>query len=117
MSYFAVLTQHQPEVHVTRHIFDIASEIGFNFAHIEAFDRIQIGSFEFQRYEIKKDVSALLDAILLRGRCVIGQDNDGFSVRMGSKVAKVPISIMQSAPRTRKRYRGTSDTLWTRQFE
>ena len=87
------------------------------FQHLEVLDKINLGSTEFLRFNINKDVSPLLDALLADGNSVIGPFSNGFLVRTPTKTANVPISIMQTAPRARSSYRGNKDPHWSRQFE
>lgn len=117
MGYFAVSTQSQSDRYLLKSIIEIATSVGFMFSNIEVLDKFSLGTTEFCRFNINKDVNALLDALLKSGRGVVGQDQDGFLVRMPNKTAKVPISLMQAAPRTRTRFRGNKDPYWARQFE
>jgi hypothetical protein len=117
MSYFAVGTQGQSDRYLIKDIIEVATSIGFMFSNIEVLDKFQLGVIEFCRFNINKDVSPLLDALLKGGRGVIGKHQDGFLVRMPNKTAKVPISLMQAAPRTQRMFRGNKDPYWARQFE
>jgi hypothetical protein len=117
MGYFAVSTQDQSDRYLLKNIIEIATSAGYLFSHIEVFDKFKLGVTEFCRFNINKDVEPLLDALLVSGRGVIGQHQSGFLVRMPNKTAKIPISIMQAAPRTRTIYRGNKDPYWARQFE
>jgi len=117
MSYFAVNTQNQSDRALLKDIIEVATSVGFMFSNIEIFDKFSLGTTEFCRFNINKDVTTLLDALLKSGRSVVGKDQDGFSVRMPSKTAKVPIATMQAVPRTRSLFRGNKDPYWARQFE
>jgi hypothetical protein len=117
MGYFAVGTQGQSDRYLIKDVIEVATLIDFMFSNIEVFDRFQLGIIEFCRFNINKDVSPLLDALLVSGRGVVGKHQDGFLVRMPNKTAKVPISLMQAAPRTQRMFRGNKDPYWARQFE
>jgi hypothetical protein len=117
MGYFAVSTQGNSDRYLIKHLIEVATSAGFMFQNIEALDKFSIGSFEFLRFSINKDVTPLVDALFADGRSVIGPCSDGFKVRTPTKTASVPISVMQIAPRERSRYRGNKDPYWARQFE
>jgi hypothetical protein len=117
MGYFAVSTQGNSDRYVIKHLIEVATSVSFMFKNIEAFDRFNIGSVEFLRLNINKDVTPLVAALLAGGRSVIGPCSDGFKVRTPTKTASVPISVMQTAPRKRSIYRGNKDPYWARQFE
>jgi hypothetical protein len=117
MSYFAVSTQGDSDRYLIRHLIETATSIGFMFKGLEVFDKFNLGSTEFLRFNINKDVTLLLDALFKEGRSVIGSSSGGFMVRMPTRIAEVPISLMQVAPRRRSRYRGNKDPYWGRQFE
>jgi hypothetical protein len=117
MGYFAISTENQSDRYLIKDVIEVATSVGYLFSHLEVLDKFKLGTIEFCRFNINKDVSTLLDALLKSGRGVIGQNKDGFLVRMPTKTAKVPISLMQSAPRTRSTYRGNKDPYWARQFE
>lgn len=117
MSYFAVGTQSNSDRYVIRLIIEIATSVGFMFQNIEVLDKFKLGSTEFLRFSINKAVTPLLDALLADGNSVIGPCPSGFKIRTPTKDGSVPISIMQTAPRTRTRYRGNKDPYWARQFE
>ena len=117
MGYFAVSTQGQADRYLIKDIIEVATSIGFMFSNIESMDNFNLGSTEFRRFNINRDVAPLLDALLGKGRGVVGNYQDGFLVRVSGKTAKVSISLMQAAPRTMTRYRGNKDPYWARQFE
>lgn len=117
MGYFAVSTQGQSDRYLIKDIIEVATSIGFVFSHIEALDNFSLGSTEFRRFNINKDIAPLLDALLEGGRGVVGPHQDGFLARVSGKTAKVSISTMQALPRTLVRYRGNKDPYWARQFE
>ena len=117
MGYFAVSTQGNSDRYIIKNLIEVASSIDFMFQNIEAFDKFSIGSMEFLRFSINKDVSPLVDALFASGRSVVGPCISGFKVRTPTKSANVPISVMQAAPRERTRYRGNKDPYWARQFE
>lgn len=117
MGYFAVSTQGSSDRYVIKHLIEIATSIGFMFQNIEALDKITVGSTEFLRFNINKDVTPLLDALLDEGSSVIGPYHNGYRIRKPTKTANVPISVMQTAPRGQSRYRGNKDPYWARQFE
>jgi len=117
MGYFAVSTQGSSDRYVIRLLIEIATSIGFMFQNIEVLDKIKLGSIEFLRFNIKKDVEPLLDALLADGNSVIGSCSTGFRVRTPTKTASVPISVMQTVSRESRRYRGNKDPYWARQFE
>jgi hypothetical protein len=117
MSYFAISTQGNSPRYLIKYLIEVATSVGFMFQNLEVFDTFNLGSTEFCRFSINKDVSALLKALFDSGRSVIGVSKDGFEVRTPTKVSKVPISLMQTAPRARSRYRGNKDPYWARQFE
>lgn len=117
MSYFAVSTQGNSDRYLIRHLIETAISIGFMFNGLEVFDKFKLGSTEFLRFNINKDVTLLLDALFKEGKSVVGPISGGFTVRMPTRTANVPISLMQMAPRERSRYRGNKDPYWFRQFE
>ena len=117
MGHFAVSTLGNSDRYLVKHIIEVGISIGFMFQNIEAFDKFSIGSSQFMRFNINRDVTPLVNALFEDGRSVIGPCSDGFMVRTPTKTAKVPISIMQTAPRERTRYRGNKDPYWSRQFE
>jgi hypothetical protein len=119
MSIFAVETQYQHPKAITQIVLTTAFEIGYVFKHLDVLDRIEIGSVQYQRFKVLDtiDVTELLDALFKSGRAVIGPGTEGFTIRIRSKVAKVPFSLMQAAPRTSVQYRGPGDQYWQRQFE
>lgn len=117
MGYFAVSTQGNPDRYVIKNLIEIAISVGFMFQNIEAFDKFRVGSTEFLRFSINKDVTPLVDALFKSGSSVIGPCSNGFEVRTPLKTARVPISVMQTTPRERSRYRGNKDPYWARQFE
>lgn len=116
---FAVETQRQPPKFVARVVVEVASELGYVFKTMLVLDTLSIGSVEYQRFKVPNsvDLANLLDGLFKRGRAVIGPSSDGFEVRIKSKTAKIPISLMQTAPRTSVQYRGPGDQYWKRQFE
>jgi hypothetical protein len=117
MGYFAVSTQGNSDRYLVKYLIKVATSIDFMFQNIEVFDKFSIGSTEFLRFNINKNVTSLVDALFADGRSVIGQCSDGFKVRTTTKTASVPISVMQTAPRERTRYRGNKDPYWVRQFD
>jgi hypothetical protein len=116
---FAVETQHQAPKFVAQLVVEVASELGYSFKTMQVLDKLSIGSIEYQRFKVSDhvDLGRLLDEIFRKGRAVIGPTKDGFEVRIKSKTAKIPISMMQTAPRTSVQYRGPGDQYWKRQFE
>jgi hypothetical protein len=116
---FAVETQHQPTKFVAKLVVEVASELGYVFKNLMVLDTLSLGSVEYQRFKVADsvDLGKLLDEVFKRGRAVIGPCSDGFEVRVRSKTAKIPISLMQTAPRTSVQYRGPGDQYWKRQFE
>jgi hypothetical protein len=117
MGYFAVSIQGNSDRYLIKHLIEVAISVGFMFQNIESLDKISIGSIELIRFNINKDVTPLVDALFSSGRSVIGPCSDGFKIRTPTKTASVPISVMQTAPRERTRYRGNKDPYWARQFE
>jgi hypothetical protein len=117
VSYFAVSTQGNSDRYVVKLLIEIATSVDFMFQSIEVLDKFKLGSTEFLRFNINKDVKPLLDALLADGNSVIGPCSSGFRIRTPTKDASVSISIMQTAPRTQTRYRGNKDPYWARQFE
>jgi hypothetical protein len=119
MSIFAVETQYQPPRFIAQLVLTTAFELGYVFKHLDVLDKIEIGSVQYQRFKVQDtiDVAELLDTLFKRGRAVIGPGTEGFVIRIKSKVAKVPFSLMQAAPRTSVQYRGPGDQHWQRQFE
>lgn len=116
---FAVETQRQPPKFVAQLVVEVASELGYVFKALMVMDTLSIGSVEYQRFKLPDsvDLNKLMDEIFKRGRAVIRPCSDGFEVRVKSKTAKIPISLMQAAPRTSVQYRGPGDQYWKRQFE
>jgi hypothetical protein len=102
---------------VIKLIIEIATSVGFMFQSLEVFDKFKLGSTEFLRFNINKDVTPLLDALLADGNSVIGPCSGVFLVRTPTRTANIPIMGMQTAPRERSRYRGNKDPYWARQFE
>ena len=117
MGYFAVSTQGNSNRYLIKLVIEIATSVNFMFQNIEVFDKFKLGSTEFLRFNINKDVGPLLDALLADGSSVIGPCSGGFIVRTPTKTASIPIAVMQTAPRERSRYRGNKDPYWVRQFE
>jgi hypothetical protein len=116
---FAVETQHQSPKFVTQLVVEVASELGYTFKVMRVLDNLSIGSIDYQRFEVSDNVNLvrLLDELFSKGRSVIGPCNDGFNIRIKGRTAKIPISLMQTAPRTSVQYRGPGDQYWKRQFE
>ena len=119
MSNFAVETQLQPAKFVAQLVVSVASELGYTFKTMQVLDKISIGSVEYQGFRVPHnvDVGKLLDELFKKGHAVIGPSSDGFEVRVKGKTAKIPITLMQTAPRTSVQYRGPGDQYWKRQFE
>ena len=115
---FAVETQHQSPKFVAQLVVEVASELGYIFKHLMVLDKLSIGSVEYQRFKVSDSVELdkLLNELFRKGRAVIGSSSDGFEVRTKSRTAKIPISMMQTAPRTSVQYRGPGDQYWKRQF-
>jgi hypothetical protein len=116
---FAIETQRQPPKFVAQLVVQVASDLGYVFKTIMVLDTLSIGSTEYQRFRLPDslDLSNLLEGLLNKGRAVIKPCNDGFELQVKGKRAKIPISVMQTVPRTSVQYRGPGDQYWKRQFE
>lgn len=116
---FAVESQRQPSKFVAKVVVEVAAELGYVFKTMQVLDKISIGSIEYQRFKVsdKVDLANLLDGLFKRGFAIIGPSTDGFEVKVRGKTAKIPITLMQTAPRTSVQYRGPGDQYWKRQFE
>jgi hypothetical protein len=119
MTNFAVETQGQHARLVAKLVIEVASESGYIFKHLAATDKLVLGSVEYQGFRVANNITVtkLMDALLTKGRAVIGPGTGGFVARVRGKVANVPFSLMQAAPRSQVQYRGPGDQYWQRQFD
>lgn len=99
--------------------FKYASGLGLQFSFLEPYGTLTIGSVKLLRFKTDcPDLSSLLSFFQEENRSFAFPDNTGYALHTQTTKGVVPITAMQASklPGFQRKYRGTSNKFWERQF-
>jgi len=99
--------------------FSHADSLGLKFKLLEPYSRMTVGLSNFLRFKTDcTGMEALIPFLQEENRSVILPANDGYQLHTQTTKGKVPLTTMQSSklPNFQRKYRGTLDKFWKRQF-
>lgn len=109
----------EKDIQVLHRFYEVAHEAGREFRFVEPYGTFSLGKTKFLRFKTDcTGVPALLDAFTSEPRSVILPGPGGYKLVSAKTSGKVAIMPMQAArlPGYNRRYRGTTDAFWARQF-
>ncbi len=121
MSKFAALEMKSGETpHDTIEAFyKYAEGMGLAFKYLLPYGQMTIGSIKLLRFQTDcPSLETLVPFMQEDNRSCVVPNTTGYAVHTQTTVGVVPVTKMQSAklPGYNRKYRGTSDKFWKRQF-